>query len=259
MASSSLLRGPAAFAPATRWPVIWAIFAGLGIVLAAVALGGAGYVGCLAALGLPVDIGLEAAAQPQNSFESIACQLAGLGGQQGAFVALTLLAAGFYAASRRDALLLAPPPGLAIYVKAFVLMIAGVAGFTLAVWFVSPQDLASDLKALLPLIRFDPLWAALLAIGIGAPLSEELLFRGFLLPSLARSRLGFAGAALLTTAAWTALHFTYSIFGLVEVFLIGLYFCWLVWRTGSLWVPMFCHAAYNSAVFLLLRYAPPPL
>ena len=36
---------------------------------------------------------------------------------------------------------------------------------------------------------------ALLVVGIGAPLSEELLFRGFLLSALARSRLGFAGAA----------------------------------------------------------------
>ncbi len=258
MASSLLFRGPAAFAPATRWPVAGALFAGLGIVLAAVAMGGAGYLGCLAGLGLLDDANLEAAARRQDSYEMIACQFAGLGGQQGMFAALTLFAAGFYAASRREALLLAAPPGTAIYLKAFALMIAGVAAYTLAVWFASPADLARDLNSLMPIIRFDPPWAALLAIGIGAPLSEELLFRGFLLPALSRSRLGFAGAALVTTAAWAALHFTYSIFGLAEVFLIGLYFSWLVWRTGSLWVPMFCHAAYNTIVLLILRHAPLP-
>lgn len=259
MASSSLFRGPAAFVPATRWPVIGAVFAGLGIVLAAVAAGGGGAIGCLIGLGVPLETLTATDPQTQNSFESVVCQIAGVGGQQVMFVALTLLAAGFYAASRREALLLAPLPGLAICIKAFLLMILGVALYTLAVWFASPKDLASDLKTLMPIIKFDPLWPALLVIGIGAPVSEELLFRGFLLPALARSRLGFIGAALLTTIAWAALHFTYSIFGLVEVFLIGLYFSWLVWRTGSLWVAMFCHAAYNSAVFLLLRYAPLPL
>ena len=36
---------------------------------------------------------------------------------------------------------------------------------------------------------------ALLVVGIGAPLSEELLFRGFLLSALAGTRFGFLGAA----------------------------------------------------------------
>ena len=46
-----------------------------------------------------------------------------------------------------------------------------------------------------PFVRlFGEQWVlALLVVGIGAPLSEELLFRGFLLSALARSRLGFAG------------------------------------------------------------------
>ena len=48
--------------------------------------------------------------------------------------------------------------------------------------------------------------------------------------------------------------------GLVEVFSIGLIFSWLLWRTGSLWVPIFCHAAYNSLIVLVLRFVdlPPP-
>ena len=91
-----------------------------------------------------------------------------------------------------------------------------------------------------------------LAIVVGAPLSEELLFRGFLLSALAQSRLGYFGAALLTTLGWTVLHAGYSGLGLIEVFLAGLLFSWLLWRTGNLWVPIACHAFYNGIVLFAI-------
>jgi membrane protease YdiL (CAAX protease family) len=37
------------------------------------------------------------------------------------------------------------------------------------------------------------------------------------------------------------------------VFSIGLLLSWLLWRTGSLWVTIFCHGLYNSLVVLVLR------
>ena len=76
--------------------------------------------------------------------------------------------------------------------------------------------------------------------------------------ALARSRLGFAGGAVVTTSLWTALHAGYSIAGILEVFTIGLFFSWLLWRTGSLRVPLFCHALYNSLIVLVLRHVPLP-
>jgi len=100
---------------------------------------------------------------------------------------------------------------------------------------------------------------ALLVVGIGAPLSEELLFRGFLLSALAKTRLGFAGAALISTTLWTALHAGYSLVGIVEVFTIGLFFSWMLWRTGSLRVPIFCHALYNSLIVCMLRFVALPV
>jgi uncharacterized protein len=102
---------------------------------------------------------------------------------------------------------------------------------------------------------------ALIAIGIGAPLSEELLFRGFLFSGLAKSRLGLLGTGILTAVLWTALHIGYSIFGLIEVVAIGLYFAWVLVRTGSLWVPIFCHAVYNTVIGLVLYFVtlPPPV
>ena len=95
-------------------------------------------------------------------------------------------------------------------------------------------------------------------VGIGAPLSEELLFRGFLLSALACTRFGFLGAALISTALWTSLHASYTLLGIAEVFMIGLFFSWLLWRTGSLWVAISCHALYNSLIVVVLRYVPLP-
>jgi membrane protease YdiL (CAAX protease family) len=96
-----------------------------------------------------------------------------------------------------------------------------------------------------------PLAAAVL--GIGAPLSEELLFRGFLLSALAKTRLGFWGAAVVSALGWTTMHAGYSLAGLVEVFAIGMLLSWLLWRTGSLRVTIFCHAIYNSLIVLALK------
>jgi membrane protease YdiL (CAAX protease family) len=85
----------------------------------------------------------------------------------------------------------------------------------------------------------------MVVLAIGAPLSEELIYRGFLLSALARTRLGFWGAALVVTAVWTALH-DYSAFGVVGVFMMGPVLSWLLWRTGSLRVTIFCHALNNA-------------
>jgi membrane protease YdiL (CAAX protease family) len=87
---------------------------------------------------------------------------------------------------------------------------------------------------------------------IVAPLEEELMFRGFLLSALAQTRLGFWGAALVSTALWTALH-EYSVLGLAKVFALGLLFSWLLWRTGSLRVTVFCHALNNVLALAVLQ------
>ena len=76
--------------------------------------------------------------------------------------------------------------------------------------------------------------------------------------ALAQSRLGFWGAALISSLLWTALHAGYSLVGLAEVFAIGLFLSWLLWRTGSLRVAIFCHALYNSLIVLALRFVDLP-
>jgi uncharacterized protein len=92
------------------------------------------------------------------------------------------------------------------------------------------------------------LWVlALLVVGMGGPISEELLFRGFLLSALA-TKFGFWGAAIISTTFWAALHGGYSATGFLSVFAMGLLFCWQLHRGGSLRVPILCHALYNVII-----------
>ena len=85
-----------------------------------------------------------------------------------------------------------------------------------------------------------------------------MLFRGYLLRTLTASRLGNSGAAVLSSALWTALHYGYSAISLVEVFLMGLLLTALVRRTGSIRVGLLCHAVYNSTLLIGLRSWPLP-
>lgn len=111
---------------------------------------------------------------------------------------------------------------------------------------------ARDLAPIQRLVEAAPLWIAFTALAIGAPLSEELLFRGFLLHALKETPLGFWGAALIANIGWTMLHFGYSWLSLADVFLAGLLFSWALWRTQSIWVPIAFHAIYNAVVLFAL-------
>lgn len=93
-----------------------------------------------------------------------------------------------------------------------------------------------------------------------APLWEEFAFRGFLLSALAKTRLGFWGAALIANVLWTSLHGTYSWAGVVSVFVAGLILSWFVWRTGSIKPAIVTHAIGNLfALAFTYGFAPPPL
>jgi hypothetical protein len=146
----------------------------------------------------------------------------------------------------------APPRPLATFLAAMAGMLAVLVPYNLAIWSVAREAMLADLKPFAGMIHSPYGWLFAIVVGIGAPISEELLFRGFLLPAIARSRLGWIGAALLTTAIWTCLHLGYSLWGLAEVFAIGLYLSWLVWWSGSLWIPIACHMTYNLSLLTLL-------
>ena len=92
-------------------------------------------------------------------------------------------------------------------------------------------------------------------IILGAPLSEELIFRGQLFTGLAQGPLGYRGAAVVSSAAWAILHYTGQWLQVGSIFLMGLVLCWILRRYGSLWITMVCHALWNSMTVLAVAGA----
>ena len=91
--------------------------------------------------------------------------------------------------------------------------------------------------------RFVPLlW---LAIIIAAPVYEEVFFRGFLLKGLQFSRLGTAGAVVITSLAWAAIHTQYDMYGILHIFLFGLFLGWARTKTGSIVLTIIMHSIGN--------------
>jgi uncharacterized protein len=89
-------------------------------------------------------------------------------------------------------------------------------------------------------------WAAMMLLG----LSEEFLFRGYPLVTLARG-MGFWPAAVLLSAAFGGIHYFLKpmetwIDG-VSVGLYGLFWCLTLRRTGSLWFAIGFHAMSDYA------------
>jgi uncharacterized protein len=93
----------------------------------------------------------------------------------------------------------------------------------------------------------DALWLLVIAFCVAAPISEELFARGFLYRGWSESVLGPAGAILLSSAAWTALHLQYDWYFFGEIFSIGVWLGFLRYRFHSIWVTIIVHGLNNFA------------
>jgi uncharacterized protein len=83
------------------------------------------------------------------------------------------------------------------------------------------------------------------AIILAAPISEEVIFRGFFFTGLRHSRLGVPGAIILPSLFWAALHLQYGMEEIGFIFLFGLLLGALRFKSNSLWPPMLVHALSN--------------
>lgn len=87
-----------------------------------------------------------------------------------------------------------------------------------------------------------------LMIVIGAPLSEEIVFRGAIFGGLLRW--GFWPAALVSGFLFSAIHLDPG--SLIPFWLVGIGLAWLYWSRGSLWDAIICHGLFNFTSYLLL-------
>ncbi|MCJ7675274.1 MAG: CPBP family intramembrane metalloprotease [Sedimentisphaerales bacterium] len=86
------------------------------------------------------------------------------------------------------------------------------------------------------------LWLALMVM---APLAEEIFFRGFLFKGIESSKLGPAGAIIITALAWSVMHLQYDIYGIAGLFAGGLLLGLARLRSNSIYPPIVMHALQN--------------
>lgn len=237
----ALFSGPARYVASSPWGAVSA-------TLATFVIFGGQILGILL-LGLVLSQGtnwLEEPISPQD-FTSLASPV-GLSiaiASQLASIVLVWAFAGREGQRRRVLQLASPGPHWTTYLGAglIVLVVSGI--IELIFYKGLGYDIHQDTSWLAEGTR-SAWWpfAVLMAVVL-APLWEELTFRGFLLSALAQTRLGFWGGALIANVAWTALHGNYSLPGLVSVFGAGVVLSWLLWRTGTIRVPIAAHAIAN--------------
>jgi membrane protease YdiL (CAAX protease family) len=145
--------------------------------------------------------------------------------------------------------------GWAATIAAYLIVMWLAAGLLITAFRISPENVGAVENAMKGLSQ-DPAYP-LIAVGIilAAPLAEELTFRGQVFAALARTRLGFSGTTVVTSAAWAGLHFGEPLHAVALLFIMGLVLGFLLVRFGSLWVCFVCHAVWNGMFTLAVLLA----
>jgi membrane protease YdiL (CAAX protease family) len=132
--------------------------------------------------------------------------------------------------------------------------VAYIAGLPL-IWIASLVFLAllalfgyrAGFQSLIMQLSDDMTWSLKLALlGMGvlvAPLFEEILFRGLLLPLAAR-QIPFPWAVGFISFFFAAIHGHLPSF--MPIFTLSMVLCWTYRFTGTLWSPIALHALFNG-------------
>jgi membrane protease YdiL (CAAX protease family) len=149
----------------------------------------------------------------------------------------------------------APGTGLGAWVPGALL--AGAAGLLLSVGFAWLNG------GLVP-GRNLPTSTGLIALGLALTLvqvgAEEVIFRGWL-QGLLSSLAGRWAGLLLAAALFAAMHLLggeMPLQALANIFLAGLFFGLLAWRTGGIAAPLAAHYGWNATEDLGLGLSPNP-
>ncbi len=150
----------------------------------------------------------------------------------------------------RDYLALSSPGAkpLLIWAVLMVVVVVALEGLTLLL----DRDVSEWMTDLYASAEFPLL--LVFAVVVGAPLFEEVFFRGFLFAGWSRSKLGVGGTILLTSALWAAMHLQYGAYEIAQIFVLGVVLGFARHRSGSLAVPFAMHALNNLLASLQVVY-----
>jgi membrane protease YdiL (CAAX protease family) len=172
-------------------------------------------------------------------------------------LAILWLAAGWKNARARTLRLLPPQTDVLTALGLGLLLIVLIGPIEILLYRLADLDLFTDGRWLLEGLRSPHWWAVAFAAVVLAPLWEELTFRGFLLSALAKTRLGYWPAAVVSSLLWTFLHWGYSWPGLASVFLAGIGLSWIMKRTGAMSAVVIAHGAINAfSLTIVYHFAP---
>jgi len=243
--------------PVTPWTPFW----GLGAVLliGLIVFGFIVLAGGLAIAIYPQALDTSKGALPKPRLDDpiVAYGFAGLmlGSQLLGVLATFLFASNRGARPAEVLALRAPIGGSLTYAWAVPLFVVFGLGVGLCAQWLWPQSNQADTETMMQFTRSPAGWLVFIVAVVGAPLQEELIFRGFLFSALARARwVGIIGAAIITSIGWAAIH-GYSVPGDTTIFCLGLMLSFILWRTGSTRVTMACHGTYNAVAFALAAFA----
>lgn len=84
------------------------------------------------------------------------------------------------------------------------------------------------------------------AVGLMAPVFEEVFFRGFVYTHLMSYRHGLLASIIFPNLLWCLLHFhQYDLIGLVVLLVMGIIFTLVRWLSGHLIYPLLMHITFN--------------
>lgn len=104
---------------------------------------------------------------------------------------------------------------------------------------------------------FMPLALTFIGLVILAPITEEIVFRGYLFAGM-RKWLGIIGAAIITSVIFSLPHLIQSTddrllwVAAIDTFVLSLVLCFLRVKTGSIYAGIGVHAVKNCIAFLAL-------
>lgn len=111
----------------------------------------------------------------------------------------------------------------------------------------SVEEMADDsIQLLMGGTSIGDLVMSILVIGVLTGIGEELFFRGAMQGLFSSMRINRHVAVWLTAFIFSVMHF--EIYGILPRMLLGAYFGYLIWWTGSIWNAICAHALNNSIV-----------
>jgi uncharacterized protein len=116
--------------------------------------------------------------------------------------------------------------------------------------FIGERDVSEAARGLTDMAA-GPLDVVLLVliVAVGAPVIEELFFRGLLLRSIER-RFGSRTAVIVSSVIFAAIHFQALQFP--ALFMFGLLAAWLTVRSGRLGPAIWAHVGFNAVTVAVL-------